>query len=205
MKHVAFVFVIACGSQTSAPPPKTETTPSVANVTAPSASATPVVVDAGPPIARAFKVVRETVHASSPMIARIGSRESRDAKAPLLSSDPDAVCYVATGLSTDMDAKCSAHVEGTSATIEVDFEDDTMQSRSRTHVTMRGTLTVDPTHTILRASFTGTERFEFRGPCEKNDGCENCDPLVKKPDCAAKCFCPFRNVGSADIETSYGG
>ena len=90
-------------------------------------------------------------------------------------------------------------------TSEVDFEDDSMQSRSRTHVSMRGTLVIDPaTHAILHASFTGTERFQFRSPCEKNDGCENCDPLVKKPGCKPICFCPFKNVGTADVETSYG-
>jgi len=197
MRRFALVFVVACGSQTSAPPPKTEPIPSVASVTAPTASATP---------ARGFKVVKETLHASTPMIARIGDREPGAMPAPLLSTNQDAVCFVATGLTTDMDAKCSAHVEGNNATADVDFEDDSMQSRSRTHVSMRGTLTVDPaTHVIMRASFTGTERFEFRSPCEKNDGCENCDPLVKKPGCKPKCFCPFQNVGSAEVETSYGG
>ncbi len=200
MKRFVLVFVIACGSQTTAPPPKTEPIPSVASVQ-------PVVVDAAAPVAvaRGFKVVKETVHATTPMVARIGDREPATAKAPLLASDSDAVCYVATGLSTDMDAKCTANVVGNTATALVDFEDDSMQSRSRTHVSMRGTLTIDPaTHTIVRASFTGQERFEFRSPCEKISGCENCDPLVKKPGCKPTCFCPFRTVGTADVETSYG-
>lgn len=198
MKRFVLVFVVACGSQTSAPPPKTEPIPSVASVTAPSASAQPVPA----PVARGFKVVKETVHATTQMIARLGDRDP--STKTFLASDPEGVCYVATGMSIDTDAKCTAHVEGTNATVELDFEDDTMQSRSRTHVTMRGTLTIDPTHAIVRASFTGQERFEFRSPCEKNDGCENCDPLVKKAGCKPACFCPFKNVGSAEVETSYG-
>ena len=203
MRTLALVVLVACGGAHSAPPAKTEPVPSVASVTAPTASAQPIVVDAGPPPPRGFKVVKETVHATTQMIARIGNREDASITKPLLATDTDAVCYVATGLTTDMDAKCAAHVEGNTATVEVDFEDDTMQSRSRTHVTMRGTLTIDPSHAILRASFTGQELFQFRTPCEKNDGCENCDPLVKKPGCQAKCFCPFQNVGTADVETSY--
>ncbi|HEY2365965.1 MAG TPA: hypothetical protein VGH87_06245 [Polyangiaceae bacterium] len=203
MKRFALVLVIACGSQTSAPPPKTEPIPSVASVQ-------PVMIDAAAPVpvavVRGFKVVRETVHATTEMIARIGDREAEATKAPLLASDADAVCYVATGLSTDADAKCVANVVGNAATVDVDFEDDSMQSRSRTHVSMRGTITVDPsTHAIVRASFTGTERFEFRSPCEKIDDCERCNPLVKTAGCKPACFCPFKNVGSADVETSYGG
>jgi hypothetical protein len=200
MKRFALLFMIACGSQASAPPAKSEPIPSVA-------SAVPVLVDAAAPVAapvaRGFKVVKETVHATSQMIARLGERDP--STKTFLASNPEDVCYVAAGMSIDTDATCTAHVEGTNASVEVDFEDDSMQSRSRTHVTMRGTLTLDPsTRAILRASFTGTERFQFRGPCEKNDGCENCDPLVKTPGCKPKCFCPFQNVGTADVETSYG-
>ena len=218
-RFAAVLLVVACGgSQESAPPPKTEPIPSVASVTAPTASATPVVVDASaPPPAPQFKVVKETVHATTQMIARLGEREPQTKLTPIepkvgpvAQPAADAACYVATGLSIDVDATCVVKIDAVSgatltATVDADFEDDSMQSRSRTHVTMHGTLTVDPaTHAILRASFTGQERFTFRPPCEKIGGCERCDPLVKKPGCKPDCFCPFKNVGTADVETSYG-
>jgi hypothetical protein len=199
MKHLALVFVIACGSQTSAPPPKTEPLPSVASVA--TASVSP---PAPQPTSKAFHVVRENVQASSQMIARIGDREAGAMTAPSVGY-PDSVCFVATGISSDMGAKCHAIVESGHATVEVEFEDDTMQSRSRTHVVMRGTLTVAPdTQAIIGASFTGLEQFQFRPPCEKNAGCEHCDPLVRTTSCKPICYCPFTSVGKAEIETRYG-
>lgn len=187
-----------------------------------SASAAPTVTavpDAGAPQSGTFHVVKEAVHPrekATPFIARLGDREAGstklapiDPKAGPLSGDAaQTACYVATGLNVDMDATCSAKIDAASAsslqaTVEVDFENDTMQSRSKTHVTMKGTIDLDASHAVARASFRGQEHFAERSPCEKIDVCEKCDPLVRSAGCPAQCYCPFRAAGTAEVETSY--
>jgi len=211
---------LGCGagaraSSEPAPAPTAQTRDASASA-APARTAVP---DAGAPQSGTFHVVKEAVHPrekATPFIARLGDREAGstklapiDPKAGPLSGDAaETACYVATGLNVDMDATCAAKVDSASAsslqaTIELDFENDTMQSRSKTHVTMNGTIELDASHAVVRASFRGQERFAERSPCEKIDVCEKCDPLVRSAGCPARCYCPFRPAGTAEVETAY--
>jgi hypothetical protein len=216
---LALVLLAACGP--ARPSSEPAPAPIASESSAPVASVAPV--EPAPKVhavAGAFHVVREGIHPrekANPFIARLGNRDTGRVKlapidpkiGPLADAAADAACYVASGRSTDTDASCAAKIDSVTGatlavTVDVGFEDDSMQSRAKTHATLTGTITIDAsTHEVVRASFRGRETFEERSPCEKNEGCDACDPLVRKAGCAAKCYCPFRAAGTADVETTY--
>jgi hypothetical protein len=111
-------------------------------------------------MSKAFHVVRENVHATTQMIARIGNREAGVMTAPS-TGYADSVCFVATGISSDMGAKCHVSVVSGRTVVEVDFEDDTMQSRSLTRVFMHGTLELEPRRPSSERRSPGSSIFSF--------------------------------------------
>jgi len=219
--------VLACAcAGSSLTPQRAEPSPSPPDAAIDTTSATTVeALDADASKVAPFKVETETLHVKEPdvgvFLATVGHMNAgRDESVPsahfdaavgaLRDATAKVACFVAIG--GDYADTCVATVTGVGGppdervaqvTIAADFEQDSMQSRSKNHTTLSGTITTDASHAIVRATFRGREELQLRFPCEKIGDCEKCDPLPHTPRCPAKCFCPFRNVGTADVATSY--